>query len=77
MEKQNLPETLRISKESRVPEWVQNAADCAGCFASLMLYALVTLKTIQMHQVYTEFSTRESLPQVVVTPSNTEASNLH
>ena len=74
MEKQNLPETLRISKECRVPECVQNAADCALCIATLMLYAFVTLKTIHVFAVYSE-SLRETLPEVIVTPSNTEVSN--
>ena len=75
MDKQNLPETLRISKESRVPEWVQNTAQGALCIATLMLYAFVTLKTIHIFKVYSESLTRETLPKVVVTPSNTEVSN--
>ena len=73
MEKQNLPETLRISKESRVPEWVENTAQGALCIATLMLYAFVTLKTIHVFAVYTE-SLRETLPEVIVKPSCSEES---
>lgn len=75
MEKQNLPETLRISKESRVPEWVENTAQGALCIATLMLYAFVTLKTIHVFAVYSESLTRETLPEVIVKPSNAEVSN--
>ena len=64
-----------VSTAPPVPEWIQNAADCALCIATLMLYAFVTLKTIHVFKVYSESLTRETLPEVVVTPSNAEVSN--
>ena len=53
---------------------MENTAQGALCIATLMLYAFVTLKTIHVFAVYSE-SLRETLPEVIVKPSNTEVSN--
>ena len=54
MEQNKLPDTLRISKESRVPLWCLDAAGCALSIATLLLYAVVVIWVLNLYSSYTE-----------------------